>query len=554
MHRTADLVVRGARVYTGDPNRPWVDAVAVEAGRIVSLDRAQADELTGPRTYVVDSAGGLVLPGFQDAHVHPAFGGREMLHVDLHDLPSREACLARVAGYAEANPHLDWIVGGGWAMDHFPGGTPRKEDLDAVVADRPVFLFNRELHGAWVNSEALRVAGIDASTSNSSDGYIERDPGSGEPTGTLHEGAAHRFHHQHVPPLARSTWEAAILTGQEHLHSLGITGWQDAWVEPDLQDAYQALADDGRLTARVVGALWWDRDRGVEQVADLVERRAAGATSRFRPTTVKVMLDGVAENRTAAMLGPYHHACGAHAAAEQRQDPDLDHGLLHVAPELLVEAVVALDRADFQVHLHAIGDRAVRNALDACAAARAANGPRGNRHQIAHLQVVHPDDVQRFGELDVIANIQAFWAQYEPQMASLTMPLLGPDRASRQYEFAKLMASGARLAMGSDWPVTTADPLAQIEVATLRTPPGGGDIEAYLPQQALSLSDAVDAFTFGSAYANNDERDAGSIAIGKRADLAVLDRDVLDPGAGPPSQARVTHTVAAGRLVHCPDD
>ena len=247
-------------------------------------------------------------------------------------------------------------------MTLFPGGTPRKDDLDAVVPDRPVFLFNRDVHGAWVNSKALTVAGITSATPDPPDGRIERDPVTGEPTGTLHEGAAYWVNEHVVPAPSQAQWEAAILEGQQHLHSLGITGWQDAWVTPATQTAYRALAADGRLTGRVVGALWWDRHRGLEQVDDLIDRRELDAPG-FHPTTVKIMIDGVLENYTGALLEPYCDGCGGHTS---------DRGLNYVDAELLASAVTTLDAAGFQVHMHAIGDRAVRMALDAVRAARLA--------------------------------------------------------------------------------------------------------------------------------------------------------------------------------------
>ncbi len=535
----ADLVVTGADVYTVDAARSWSDAVAVRGDRVVALGTPAVRELVGPRTCVVHAPGGLVVPGFQDAHVHAPFAGRNLVQVWLNDLDGKPAYLDRVAGYARANPATEWIVGGGWAMEHFPGGTPRKEDLDAVAPDRPVFLFNRDVHGAWVNSRALEIAGITARTPDPPDGRIERDPSTGEPTGTLHEGAAYTFNEAIVPLPSRTDWEQAILAAQRHLHALGITAWQDAWVTPRTLEAYRTLADDGRLTARVVGALWWDRHRGLEQIDELLAQREAG-TAGFHPTHVKIMLDGVLENYTGALLEPYCDGCGG--TTDNR-------GLTYVEPELLAAAVTRLDALGFGVHLHAIGDRAVRDALDAVQAARTANGRTDNRHHIAHLQVVQPEDLPRFRALGVTANCQAYWAQSEPQMEELTLPFLGPERGRLQYPFGDLFRTGAMLAMGSDWAVTTANPLEQIEVAVTRTDPEHRDNPPFLPEQALPLPVALAAFTAGSAYVNGDA-DAGALGVGRRADLAVLDGNVF---AAPPRQiadARVVATVAAGRVVY----
>lgn len=540
MTEFADLVVTGTPIWVGDGTRS--DALAIRGGKVVALGAERVGELVGPRTEVLDRAGGLVVPGFQDCHVHAPPAARELLTIDLHELPEgRPAYLARIAAYCEANPSAEWITGGGWALDHFPESGPRREDLDAVTGDRPAFLFNRDVHGAWVNTAALRVAGIDASTPDPSDGYFERDP-DGTPTGMLHEGAAYTFNTTWVPEPSRAQWEDAILHAQQHLYALGITGWQDAWVTPQTFEAYRSLGADGRLTAQVVGALWWDRHRGLDQIPEFRARRE-GAAGTFRPTTVKIMVDGIIENQTASMLQPYCGGCGAHG-----EDASDNYGLDYVDRELLTAAVTELDRLGFQVHMHAIGDRAIRNALDAVEAAQATNGRSDRRHHIAHLQVVQPDDLARFAKLGVVANCQTYWAQSEPQMDELTVPYIGEERAALQYPFEGLRRSGARLAMGSDWPVTTPDPLDQLEVAVRRIDPEHRDNDPFLPSERLRLDDALAAFTSGSAFLNHDA-DGGTLQVGKRADLAVLDQDVFTLD-GRLADASVAVTIASGAVVH----
>jgi predicted amidohydrolase YtcJ len=526
-----------------DAARRWVGAVAIVADRIAAVGtEPQVKERFPDAKEVLHLPGRMVLPAFQDSHLHAPFAGRYRLHVSLHDLPGVDAYRDAVATYARANPAEPWIFGGGWLMAHFPGGTPTKELLDDIVPDRPVFLLNRDVHGAWVNSKALELAHITRETPDPWDGRIERDPATGEPTGTLHEGAAYSLADTHLPPPPREEWERAILLAQEHLHALGITGWQDAWVTPATEEAYRSLAERGELTARVVGALWWDRHRGLEQVEELTARRDRGSVGTFHPTTVKIMCDGVLENYTGAMLRPYCDAAG--------HETD-DTGISYLDRDQLVEAVTDLDREGFQVHMHAIGDRAVRNGLDACQAARDANGTRDARHHIAHLQVIHPDDVPRFRELGVIANCQPYWAQHDPQMDELTIPFLGPDRAPLQYPFAALHASGATLAFGSDWSVSTADPLEEMEVAIRRADPSDRDADPFLPDQRLPLHLALAAFTKGSSYVNHDD-DTGSIEEGNRADLVVLDRNLFDAADATVADARVEHTIAAGRVVSSP--
>jgi len=329
------------------------------------------------------------------------------------------------------------------------------------------------------------------------------------------------------------------------MHARGITAWQDAIVgdylgSPDPLAVYLAAAASGQLTARVEGALWWDRTRGGEQLPDILARRERGRGPRFRANTVKIMQDGVAENFTAGMLEPYHDPIGCH---------DHGSGLSYVDPDALRGYVTQLDALGFQVHLHAIGDRAVREALDAIEAARAANRPdegqhrSDNRHHIAHLQVMHPADVPRFAALDVTANMQGLWAAHEPQMDELTIPFIGPERTQRQYVFGDLLRSGARLAAGSDWAVSSANPLRAIHVAVNRSLPGatGAQAEPFLATQRLDLAEALAAYTIGSAYVNHLDDETGSIERGKLADLVVLDRD---PFAHPPADIGSTGVLA----------
>jgi len=544
MGRGADLVITGADIYTVNAAAPWAEAVAIRDGTIAAVGtEAEVREQVGAVAENLHLPGRLVLPGFQDSHVHAPFAGRNRLRVDLAGLAGKDAYLDHIARYAAGHPDEPWIIGGGWAMEHFPDGEPDKRDLDAIVPDRPVFLFNRDVHGAWVNSQALRLAGIDRTTADPADGEIMRDPGTHEATGSLHEGAAYRMNDQFVPAPTRHEWEASILEAQDHLLSMGITGWQDAWVTPATLDAYASLADAGTLLARVVGALWWDRNRGIEQVADFVQQRLLGvaAADTFRATTVKIMVDGVLETRSGAVIEPY---CDGHGR------PTDNYGLTFVEPDLLAEAVTTLDALGFQVHMHAIGDAAVQHALDAVQRARDENGPTDNRHHIAHLQLVQPQDIVRFRQLGVVANCQTYWAQSEPQMEELTIPLLGRRRADRQYPFGDLARSGAALAMGSDWGVTTANPLDQIEVAVTRVDPEHRTNAPFLPEQTLSLTAAVRAFTMGSAFVNHDDASAGSVQIGKRADLAVLDRNIFADGSADIADAGAEYTLVRGHVAY----
>ncbi len=548
---TAELVFTGGAVYTADATRRRVapaaaadgspaSSVAVAGGRIAAVGTAadpRIQDLIGPSTDIVDLRGRALLPGFQDAHVHPAFAGVTMIGCNLMGAASLDDALARIAAYGAGHPEREWIAGSGWRMEWFPGGTPDRQTLDRVTGGRPAYLSNRDGHGAWANTRALELAGLDARTPDPADGRIER-AADGSPQGTLHEGAANLVGGL-LPELSFDERLAGLLMAQQHLHARGITAWQDAIVGDYLGSAdplpvYLAAAASGELTARVEGALWWDRARGGEQLPDILARRERGRGPRFRANTVKIMQDGVAENFTAGMLDPYHDPTGCHEHGS---------GLSYVDPVALLGYVTQLDAHGFQVHLHAIGDRAVREALNAIEAATTANGSNDNRHHIAHLQVVHPDDVPRFARLGVTANMQGLWAAHEPQMDELTIPFIGPERTARQYVFGDLLRSGARLAAGSDWAVSSANPLRAIHVAVNRSLQGsaGPQAEPFLPGQSLELAEALAAYTIGSAYVNHLDDETGTIEPGKLADLVVLDRD---PFAGPKSEIGSTGVLA----------
>jgi predicted amidohydrolase YtcJ len=545
---SADLVFTGGTVRVS--GRRTTEAMAIGGNRIAATgSAAEIAELIGPRTEVVDLGGRAVLPGFVDAHVHPTHGGMSLIRCDLRGAGSAAEAVERVARYTREHPDQQWITGGGWELSWFAGGVPHRSLLDVVVPDRPVYLPNRDAHGAWVNSRALELSGVHTGTPDPDDGRIERDP-DGSPQGTLHEGAT-RLVANRMPAPTFDDRVAALLAGQAYLHSMGVTGWQDAivgdylgWLDP--LDVYLAAAESGRLTGRVVGALWWDRNRGREQIDDLLARRerAGGpaGTGRFRATSVKIMQDGIVENFTAGMVAPYLDVDG-HGGGT---------GLSYVDPAALREYASTLDSAGFQLHFHAIGDRAIRESLDAIAACRDANGHTDTRPHIAHLQVIQPADVPRFGTLGAAATMQALWAYHEPQMDELTIPFLGPERTAWQYPFGSLQATGAQLAAGSDWPVTTANPFHALQVAVTRLPPpgeGSGAEEPFLPVQRLDLATAFDAYTIGSAYVNRAEQETGSIEAGKLADLVVVDRD---PFAGSDSEigsVRVLATYVDGAPV-----
>jgi predicted amidohydrolase YtcJ len=538
--RPADIVFTGGHVHTVDDRAPRAEAVAIHGARISAVGSvAEMKSAVGPSTRVVDLAGRMLVPGFQDAHVHPLSGGMDRMQCDVREAQGKAAVIETIRSYADAHPADEWIIGSGWYMGDFPGGTPRREDLDAILPDRPAFLPNRDGHSSWVNSRALEIAGITRDTPDPDGGRIERDP-DGSPTGSLHETAAELVE-QLLPAPRPDDWLASLEIGQAYLHSLGITAWQDAIVTPGDLAIYRRAAESGVLTARVEAALWWDREKGVEQVDEMVERSATGSVGRLRANSVKMMMDGVLETFTGAMLEPYLDRDGR---------PTANRGISFVDAEPLREYVSRLDAAGLQVHFHAIGDRAVREALDAIEAARRANGMTDTRPHISHIQVVHPDDVPRFGRVGAVANAQPLWACHETQMDTLTIPFIGEERAGWQYPFASLLRSGARLAMGSDWSVSTANPLEEMEVAVTRVyPTSRGSGKPFLPAERLTLEEALRAFTLGSAHVNHLDDETGTIEPGKLADLAVIDRDLFAPDAGPIGGAKVLATFVGGKPV-----
>ncbi|HKV69139.1 MAG TPA: amidohydrolase family protein [Gaiellales bacterium] len=536
----ADLILRGATVHTVDAARRTAAAVAIENGRIAAVgDDCGMDALRGPATRVVDLDGAMILPGFQDAHCHLGEAGHARTLCSLEDSRDADEHLRRIAAYSDAHPERDWIVGGGWSMSDFPGGTPTAAALDTVVPDRPAVLTNRDIHGVWANSRALEAAGITAATPDPPGGRIERDE-HGAPMGTLQEQAMGLVLDL-APAPTHADRMAGIRAGVEYYHRLGITACQDARVDADWQAAYEGLARSGELRLRVRCALEWEMGRGEEQVGELVERRRSGTVGRLASGTVKFFHDGVVENRTAAMLDPYLDAAGR---------PTAEHGL-HMYDQADLERFVRLcDAEGFGVHIHTIGDRAVRDSLDVFEAAARANGRRDARHQLAHVQFAHADDLPRFRALGVIANVTPLWARLEAYVAEMTLPFVSARAGAGMYPFASIVRAGGALAFGSDWAVSTPDPRQQLALAIARRDPLGDAEGPFLPDERLDLGTAIAAQTIGAAHACGIDVQTGSIEPGKLADLVVLDRDLFATAPAEYLDVRVLATLIEGEVVH----
>ncbi len=535
----ADLVLRGAAVYTVDAARSWARVVAVRDGLIVYVgSESGAAAWIGPATEVLDLPGRMILPGFQDAHAHPVISGVEIGQCDLLDLADRDAVLAKVAECA-AGQEGEWLLGAGWQLPIFPGNGPDRALLDEIAPGRPVYLAAADGHSAWVSSRALELAGIDAATPDPPGGRIERRL-DGEPSGTLRENAM-ALVGRLVPPPSLDERVEGLLRAQELFLAHGVTAVQEASASLAELEAYQAAAARGELRLRVVAALDVDLDRGADSPAahaaelTALARRFAGP--HLSPTAAKIFLDGVIEARTAAMLEPY-------------LDRPADRGELTLPPERLDPLVAALAAEGFDVHVHAIGDRAVRAALDAIERACTAEADPRPRHQLAHIEVIDPADVPRFRRLGVIANFQPLWAFPDSYIRDLTWPAIGPERSRSIYPMGSVHRAGGPIAFGSDWSVTSLDPLEGIEVAVTRRDPDDPAGAVMQPEERLDLPTALAAYTAGAAWANRLEGKTGSIEVGKAADLVVLSADLFAIPVEEISEVRVVLTLIEGDIVY----
>lgn len=536
----ADTVFRNGRVYTVDAGRTWAEAVAVKGDRIVYVgSNEDVAAQIGSNTAVVDLHGRMMMPGIQDSHVHPIGAGVEASACDLNGLAGVAEYRSAIVNYANANPDVAWITGGGWSMAEFgPGGSPNRSIIDELVPDRPVFLSSQDGHTGWANSAALKIAGITRDTPDPVDGRIDRDPQTGEPIGSLQEGAQ-KLVNKHIPPTSLQELVTGLRYSVKLLNSYGITSIQDASVRADSLAAYKALEDSGGLSLRVVGSLWWDRERDMGQIPELIALRDKYTTGLIDATTVKIMQDGVMENYTAAMLEPYLIPSGSR-------------GIPMVEPEKLKQVVARLDKEGFQVHFHAIGDAAIRQSLDAVEEALIENGRLHHRHHIAHIQQFNPADIPRFKELEVVANFQPLWAYADAYVTELTIPFIGEERARWMYPIKSVLDSGATIAFGSDWSVSTANPFPQIETALTRKDADidqHDEMESFIPEERIDLPSALAAFTINAAFVNKHEADTGSIEVGKYADLIVLDQNLFEVEPWDISKTKSLLTMFGGRVV-----
>ncbi len=533
----ADLVIRHATVVTMDSATPRAGALAVRDGRIVFVGNDSAvARFIGRRTRVLDLPGRMVMPGFVDTHVHPVTGGIELGECDLNAVQTRAALLAAVAACDARDTTSTWIRGGGWQLPLLPGGRAGAALLDSLVPSRPAYLTSADGHSAWVNTRALEIAGITRATRDPPNGRIERD-GSGAPLGTLRESAMDLVS-RHIPERTDAEYLAGLRRGLAMAARFGITTLHEADADDRVLRAWHTADSMGLLTARVVVALHVDPDSGAGQVRrlDSLRRRYAGGPL-LRIAAAKIYVDGVIEGQTAALLQPYRDRPGWR-------------GELNLPPARLDSLVHALDSAGFKVHLHVIGDRAIRVAFDAFAAQRARDGSAGPRHIMAHLQLFDPADIPRFAALGLVASFQPLWAYNDSYMRDLTVPRLGPARSRWLYPIRSVMATGAIVAAGSDWSVTSMNPLDAIQVAVTRRALDDSTGAPFIAEERVGLAGMLRAYTVGGALASDQDTLTGVLAAGRAADLIVLSDDLFGLPPHRIHTARVLLTLLSGREVY----
>jgi len=505
------LSIINARIFTGDPSTPWARALRISDGKVAAIDHTPE-----PEDDIVDAGGSLFLPSFGDGHAHPVFGGYEFLGPQLKGADGLAGLLASVKSFADANPNAEWIGGGSYESWLAPNGEFDAEWLDSVVPDRPVVLRATDYHTVWCNSKALEIAGVTAETPDPELGWIVRRP-DGSPMGTMREWDAVDLILKHVPAYSMDEQVRALELACHEFARNGITWVQDAWVDPPMIAAYVEANKRGALSIRFNLALRADSRIWRNQLAWFAEaREAIGDSPMLSCSTIKFFADGVIEGATAAVVegyvgDPHNHGMPCWDWAELR------------------ECVAAVDALGFQAHIHAIGDEGLTEALNAIEHAQKVNGASSHpRPVITHVQMLNPVDIPRFASLGVIANFEALWACNDPLQSELTAPRIGHEREMWQYPIRSILDAGGRISMGSDWPVSTQNPLECLEVAVTRMVPGDESIPAWNPGERISVDEAVVAYTAGCAVQAGRETVWGTLEVGKAADIVQLSDNIFD--------------------------
>jgi predicted amidohydrolase YtcJ len=538
----ADIIVLHGRVYTENPQQPWAQAVAIYRGKIVAVgDDPEIERRRGIGTKVIDAGGKLVLPGFVDCHIHFIDGSFSLGRVNLEGAKDPADIQKRLREYAAAHPGDDWILGRGWNYAMFgPEALPNKKYLDEIFANRPVSLEGYDGHTYWANSKALAMAGIARDTPDPPNGAIVRDPRTGEATGALKE-AAQELVARIIPKPTRAEKLLALRAGMKWANEHGITRVHSAGQDFEVLDLFDEMRRRGDLTVRMYIAYFLNPPELRPQDLDAIEHaRKKHHDEWIDAGAVKFMVDGVVESHTAAMLEPYS------------DDPSLE-GKLFWEPAKYKAAVAALDKRGLQLFTHAIGDYGVRTALDAYENAEARNHQRDRRPRIEHIETIALPDISRFGKLGVIASMQPLHSYPDADTLDIWARNAGPDRASRAWAWKSIADSGGHLAFGSDWPVVTLNPWEGVQTAVTRQTSEGQPEAGFVPEQRLTVAQAVDGYTLGAAFAGRREKTEGSLEIGKLADLIIVSENIFDLEPHKIGATKVVTTIVGGRVVYQAD-
>lgn len=537
---TADLILTNGRIWLGSDSASFAEAVAIRGNQIIRVGTAtEIKQLSGPQTQVIDLGGRLVSPGFNDAHIHFLGGASGLNQVDLTGAKTVAEMVERIAAYAKKNPDQKWITGRGWEYTPFPGGLPTKIFLDAVIKDRPVFLSAYDGHSAWVNSKALELAEINSQTKFTGYGEIVRNA-SGEPTGALKE-SAQSLVRRLLPQPTREEQLNALRQGLKLAASLGITSLQNASGSANEFSLYEELLQRGELTSRFSMAFSVGEKTTDDQIKGFIElKNKYDLNPMLRAASVKFVLDGVIESHTAAMIERY---------ADLPANSGNPFGETTMPPDIYRNLVVKLDKLGFQIYTHAIGDRAVREALNAYEAALKANNRGFNRHRIEHIETVSPEDIPRFAKLNVLASMEPIHA--DPGTAEVWSRAVGAERLPFAFAWQSLLKAGARLVYSSDWPAAISlDPIRGLHNAVNRRTIDGQPPKGWIPQQRISVVDALRAYTQAGAFSSFEEAIKGRIAPGQMADLIVFSQDLFKVDPARIYETKVVLTVFDGKVIY----